>query len=55
MSLTRSYSANETVLVQVVANEQTEGEPFEGEDGVLDVDVGVSFTVQVEKGENSLV
>lgn len=34
---------------------QPEEEPFEDEDGVLDVDVGVTFNVAVTKGNESLV
>lgn len=55
MSLSRSFGSEETVTVDVMVDEQPEEEPFESEDGVLDVDVGVAFTVQVARGEDSLV
>lgn len=39
----------------MMVNDQPEEEPFESEEGVLDVDVGIVFNVQVVKGEMSLV
>ena len=45
--------------MDIMCNDQPDGEEeeeaFETEEGVLDVDVGVVFNVQVVKGENSLV
>jgi hypothetical protein len=38
-----------------MVNDQPEEEAFEGEEGVLDVDVGVVFNVQVARGEESMV
>ena len=55
LTLTRSFPGGETINVDVMANDQPEEEPFESEDGVMDVDVGVVFNVQVVKGEMSLV
>ena len=54
LTLTRQFGA-ETINVDVMVNDQPEEEPFESDEGVLDVDVGVVFTVQVVKGEKSLV
>ena len=54
MSLSGQFG-NETINVDVMVNDQPEEEPFESEEGVLDVDVGVVFTVQVVKGDDSLV
>jgi hypothetical protein len=55
MSLSRQFGSNETINIDVMVNDQPEEEPFETEEGVLDVDVGVLFTAQVVKGEQSLV
>ena len=55
MSLSRQFGSNETINIDVMVNDQPEEEPFETEEGVLDVDVGVLFTAQVVKGEESLV
>jgi hypothetical protein len=55
MSLSRQFGQNETINVDVMVNDQPEEEPFETEEGVLDVDVGVLFTAQVVKGDQSLV
>jgi hypothetical protein len=54
MTLTRQFG-HETIHVDVSVNEQPEEEPFETEDGAIDVDVGILFTVQVTKKEDSLV
>lgn len=55
MSLSRQFGQNETINIDVMVNDQPEEEPFETEEGVLDVDVGVLFTAQVVKGDQSLV
>lgn len=55
MSLSRQYGNTETINIDVMVNDQPEEEPFESEQGVLDVDVGVVFTAQVVKGDQSLV
>ena len=55
MTLTRQFGRNETVHVDVNVNDQPEEEPFETDDGAIDVDVGILFTVQVSKGDDSLV
>ena len=54
MSLSGQFGT-ETVTVDVMVNEQPDEEPFETEEGALDVDVGVVFAVQVAKGDDSLV
>jgi hypothetical protein len=48
MSLARSFG-DETVTVEVSVNDQPDEEPYESEEGVLDVDVGVVFTVQITR------
>mmetsp|Transcript_3217 Transcript_3217/g.6448 ORF Transcript_3217/g.6448 Transcript_3217/m.6448 type:complete len:275 (-) Transcript_3217:1152-1976(-) len=51
LTLTRSYGSDETVMVDVMVNDQDEEEPlaFEDEDGELDVDVSIEFVVTVLK------
>lgn len=54
MTLSRQFGS-ETINVDVMVNDQPEEEPFESEEGVLDVDVGVVFTAEVVKGDQSFV
>ena len=55
LTLTRSYGSDETVMVDVMVNDQDEEEPlaFEDEDGELDVDVSIEFVVTVLKKDKS--
>lgn len=55
MTLTRSYSNNEQIVVDVMVSDQPDEEPFESDEGVLDVDVGVVFTASITRGDNSLM
>ena len=50
MTLTRSYGS-ETISVDVMVNEQPDEEPFENEEGEMDVDVSVEFVVTCSKGK----
>ena len=51
MTLTRAYGNGETVMVDVMTNDQGDDEPviFEDEDGEVDVDVSVDFVVSIVK------
>ena len=59
MTLTRAYGNGETVMVDVMTNDQGDEEPviFEDEDGEVDVDVSVDFVVSIVKSnaEHELV
>jgi hypothetical protein len=50
MTLTRSYGS-ETISVDVMVNDQPDEEPFENEEGEMDVDVSVEFVVSCSKGK----
>eukprot|EP00890_Picochlorum_soloecismus_P002961 jgi/Picsp_1/3666/NSC_06503-R1_protein len=50
MTLTRSYGT-ETLSVDVMVNDQPDEEPFENEEGEMDVDVSVEFVVTCSKGK----
>lgn len=50
MTLSKNYK-DEAVLVDIIVNDQPEEEPFETEDGELDVDVGVEFNVTINRGK----
>lgn len=50
MTLTRSYGT-ETISVDVMVNDQPDEEPFENEEGEMDVDVSVEFVVTCSKGK----
>ncbi|GAB4813132.1 hypothetical protein N2152v2_000178 [Parachlorella kessleri] len=54
ITLSREYKGEE-VTVDLMVNNQPEQEPYENEEGELEVDVGVVFNVSVTKGDKSLV
>lgn len=54
ITLTRDFHG-ETISVDLMVNNQPEQEPYETENGELEVDVGVMFNVSVVKGDKRLV